>query len=392
MFCSGCGKKLIDTAAFCSYCGSKIAIPQKEDKTNSTGVGENRSHVDVGLRDQDKIYVLIAHLGAIILTFFAPLIIFLLKKDKPLDNWVRQNAANSLNFQITLIIVLISILLVPTLLIQTYIQSGNGIFEMARRAESTEQLIALIQLASIVAVLTDYILCIVAAVKSTSGDVYRYPIAIRFIKHSEPRTTDVASTTEQTIETGKTKNENARDRNVESGNQVVKSIVKNSNETPIQKLPKKFKFVLTSVVVLCLAVMSYVYFTKDTYRVPALTDSIINSGDTEFQTRVHTNYSRLDVYRNINEGFSWVKDGSKILLKVYPSDGMPEPVLLKEEGPKQYWVFSSYAGNACEGPHNIVITTANSVKVVEIKTCAQWGYVQEYLTISGDSVKYSPPK
>ncbi len=392
MFCSGCGNKLIDAASFCSFCGSKIAIPQKEDRDNSIGVGENRSHVDVWLRDQDKIYVLIAHLGAIVLTFFAPLIVFLLKKDKPLDNWVRQNAANSLNFQITLIIVLISIFLVPTLLIQTYIQSGNGIFEMARRAESTEQLIALIQLTSIVAVLTDYILCIVAAVKSTSGVVYRYPICIRFIKHSEPRTTGIVRTTERTIDTGKTTNKNARDRNVVSENQVVQRIVKNSSKTPIKKLPKKFQYFVTFVVVLCLGVLSYVYFTKGTYREPALTDSIINSGDTEFQIRVHTNYSRLDVYRNINEGFSWVKDGSKILFKVYPSDGIPEPVLLKEEGPKQYWVFSSYAGNACEGPHNIVITTANSIKVSEIKTCAQWAYVQDYLTISGDSVKYSPPK
>ncbi len=273
MFCSNCGKKLIETAAFCSYCGSKTVVAQKEEN-NRRSDGENRSYVDVGLRDQDKIYVLIAHLGAILLTFFAPLIIFLLKKDKPQDDWVRQNAANSLNFQITWGVALLALLIVPATLIQIYIQSGNGIFEIARRQESTEPLIALIIFAVIVAVLVDFILCIVASVKSISSAVYQYPLAFDFLSYFSKK---VANKNQQKFsdeskniheknfsEVPQTNQEDSGKTTIhpDSGNQIASAAIGDKTSQTAKPLP--FKKILSISIPAFIVLFGVIFFAKNT--------------------------------------------------------------------------------------------------------------------------------
>lgn len=102
---------------------------------------------------EDKTMSLLAHLLGIVIGFLGPLILFLVKKD---SKFVYQNARNALNFQLTLLIgwvaafvltfVLIGMLLYPVLFIVNIVFS------------------------------------VIGAIQANEGKVYKYPVAIEFIK------------------------------------------------------------------------------------------------------------------------------------------------------------------------------------------------------------------
>lgn len=102
----------------------------------------------------EKNIALIAHLLSLVTGFIAPLIIWLMKKDQ--SSYVEQHAKEALNFQISiyiyglvssiLIIVLIGIVLLFVL----------GIFA--------------------------FVVILIATLKAAKGDLYRYPLTIRFLK------------------------------------------------------------------------------------------------------------------------------------------------------------------------------------------------------------------
>lgn len=94
---------------------------------------------------------LLAHIITLVSTFLGPLIIYLVKKDE--SSFVAYHAKESLNFQITmaLIVILLFITIIGILLIWAV-----GIITL--------------------------VLVIVATIKASDGKLYRYPICIRFIK------------------------------------------------------------------------------------------------------------------------------------------------------------------------------------------------------------------
>jgi uncharacterized Tic20 family protein len=105
------------------------------------------------ISSDDKNIVVLTHLGGILFSFLPGLIVWLLKKDD--SPYIAENAREALNFQITvvigyficwiLIILLIGVALLPLLWI------ANIIF------------------------------CIMAAVATSKGESYRYPLALRLI-------------------------------------------------------------------------------------------------------------------------------------------------------------------------------------------------------------------
>ena len=99
---------------------------------------------------------MLAHLLGIVTGFVAPLVIWLINKDKPEAAFVNDQAKEALNFQITLAIVYVVGIVLSVILI--------GIF---------------INLAAWVACL---ILCIMGGMKANEGVEYRYPFALRLIK------------------------------------------------------------------------------------------------------------------------------------------------------------------------------------------------------------------
>jgi hypothetical protein len=101
----------------------------------------------------DRNLAALTHASGILFGFLVPLIVWLLKKDQ--SPWLGAQAKEALNFQLTVLIafvaswiltfVLIGLLMIPVVLI------GN------------------------------LVLCIIAAVKTSSGQAYRYPFALRLV-------------------------------------------------------------------------------------------------------------------------------------------------------------------------------------------------------------------
>ena len=99
----------------------------------------------------EKTLAILSHILTIVVWLFAPLVIYLIKKDE--SKFVAEHAKESLNFQIT--VTLVCILLFITII---------GIF--------------LLWIAGIIAL----ILVIVATIKANEGKLYRYPFTLRLIK------------------------------------------------------------------------------------------------------------------------------------------------------------------------------------------------------------------
>ena len=99
----------------------------------------------------EKTMALLSHVLALVFPILAPLIIYLIKKDE--SAFVAAHAKESLNFQITVIIIIIGLFI-------TII----GII-----------LIWIVGIASLV-------LVIMATIKASEGKLYRYPFAIRLVK------------------------------------------------------------------------------------------------------------------------------------------------------------------------------------------------------------------
>lgn len=101
----------------------------------------------------DKNIAVLTHLGGMFFSVLPSLIVWLLKKD---DNpYIGEQAREALNFQITVLIAYMAAYILVFLLIGFV-------------------LLPVIYLANLV-------LCIIAAVKVSKGEDYRYPVALRLI-------------------------------------------------------------------------------------------------------------------------------------------------------------------------------------------------------------------
>ncbi len=104
----------------------------------------------------DRVLAILSHILAIVpgIGILGPLVIYLVKKDE--SSFVRENAKESLNFQLTIIILYI----ISGILVLIFI----GIF-----------------LIWIIGILNT-ILVIVATIRAAEDQVYRYPLSFRLIK------------------------------------------------------------------------------------------------------------------------------------------------------------------------------------------------------------------
>lgn len=111
---------------------------------------------DVTASSEDRNLAMLTHLSGILLGFLVPLIIWLMNKDKADKAWLNEQAKESLNFQITVLIgyfvsgILVVIIIGGLLGLAVWV--GNLIF------------------------------CIIAGMAVNKGESYRYPFALRLIK------------------------------------------------------------------------------------------------------------------------------------------------------------------------------------------------------------------
>lgn len=119
------------------------------------------------ITSEDRTWALSAHIGALVTAWFAfgfiaPLLVMLVKGESP---FVRRHAVESLNFQISLLIYSVVGGVVGVLLVLVTFGIGALI------------VVPLVVIA-LVAIL---VLIIVATVKASNGEDYRYPLTLRFI-------------------------------------------------------------------------------------------------------------------------------------------------------------------------------------------------------------------
>jgi len=101
-----------------------------------------------------RLWAMLCHLLGLFTNFIAPLIIWLVKKEE--EPFVDKNGKEALNFQITVAIAAIVSGALCFACVGFFLLPAVGVL--------------------------DLVFCIIAAIKANSGQVYRYPISIRFIK------------------------------------------------------------------------------------------------------------------------------------------------------------------------------------------------------------------
>lgn len=107
-------------------------------------------------QNPDKSTAVLTHISGIFLGFIVPLIIWLMNKDNPEKQYLTTEAAEALNFQITVAIgyVVSSILMMVIIGIFTFFAVW----------------------------IISIIFAIIAAMKTNNGEQYRYPMTLRLIK------------------------------------------------------------------------------------------------------------------------------------------------------------------------------------------------------------------
>ncbi len=100
-------------------------------------------------QSDERLWAMLSHIGAVVIGFIAPLIVLLVQGDK--SPFVRAHAVESLNFQITLLIVGIPL---------TIITCGIGA----------------------IIFVVGWVFEVIAGIKANNGEEYRYPVNIRMVK------------------------------------------------------------------------------------------------------------------------------------------------------------------------------------------------------------------
>ncbi len=107
------------------------------------------------VQKEDKNLATLIHVGGIFFGFLPALIVFLLKKEEA-SPWLLQQLKEALNFQLTILIASVGALVLSFLLIGAF-------------------LIPII-------LIINFVFCLIAAIKTSSGEEYRYPLSIRLVQ------------------------------------------------------------------------------------------------------------------------------------------------------------------------------------------------------------------
>ncbi|MGE0818812.1 MAG: DUF4870 domain-containing protein [Candidatus Nanopelagicales bacterium] len=106
--------------------------------------------------NDERLWAMLGHIGAIFIGFIAPLLTLLIFGKR--SAFVDDQAKESLNFQITVIIASLALIVITivTLGIGGVLFFGLGIYVL--------------------------VFCVIAGIKSYGGELYRYPLTLRLVK------------------------------------------------------------------------------------------------------------------------------------------------------------------------------------------------------------------
>lgn len=114
---------------------------------------QNQQNTATEVSTDDRNMALLVHLGTFIGGFLVPLIVWLVKKDE--SEFVAAHAKESLNFQISLILYFMASAILALVFIGILLMFAVGILSL--------------------------VTVILASVASSKGEMYKYPLCIRFI-------------------------------------------------------------------------------------------------------------------------------------------------------------------------------------------------------------------
>lgn len=169
--CPQCGTEAAsDAARHCHECGARLGSPTAAPGDGEPAPGEPATtthdpRTSGGrLSSETRNWAMAAHLSAflgawVFLAFAGPLVVWLLRRDD--DPFVAEHAREALNFNLNLLLWLTAAIVFVVATI------GFGVLVVVP--------------IGLVIGLTWLILTVVAAVKASNGERYRYPLTIRFV-------------------------------------------------------------------------------------------------------------------------------------------------------------------------------------------------------------------
>lgn len=101
----------------------------------------------------DTTWLVLAHIAGLVTSWVGPLVLYLIKKSQPGEERAAAAAREALNFQITLFLVVMALMI-----------SVIGMFLL------------------FAPMLFNLVFSIIAAVKASNGEDYRYPLTLRLVK------------------------------------------------------------------------------------------------------------------------------------------------------------------------------------------------------------------
>ena len=169
--CVQCGSKLPEDARFCQNCGATTTeLGEAPASSQPGGASRTFGGVSSGDRNMAMLCHLISFVG-IVFPFgniVGPLVVWLTQREN--SPFVDEHGKESINFQLSLIVysfVGVLLLLVSAILVIVFI----GIF-----------MLIIVGLTVLAFFVFSFIVIIIAAVRASNGEEYRYPLSIRFLK------------------------------------------------------------------------------------------------------------------------------------------------------------------------------------------------------------------
>ncbi len=156
-FCTQCGNQNADDLIFCGQCGQKSGAPVSVQTSSATS---------------DPSLAVVTVVVSIFLPIIFPLVMWLTQKNQ--NKHVESTAKEVLNFQITYVVGLIVIMIALGVLslVGGLMSYGVGAFFG----------VMLMGLVNFVMGVTYLVLMIIAAVKASKTEDYRFPFAVRLIR------------------------------------------------------------------------------------------------------------------------------------------------------------------------------------------------------------------
>lgn len=160
--CTQCGHRLSVNAHFCQNCGTTVVIPQVAPfpATQQTYRITTPPPINTGISKEERIWAMLCHFSSMLVYLFpyghiiVLLILWLIKRDT--SPFIDDQGKEALNYNLSIMIYATIALMFSFFIVGIPFLVGLFIF--------------------------DFIIIIVAGVRASNGEYYRYPITIRFIK------------------------------------------------------------------------------------------------------------------------------------------------------------------------------------------------------------------